>query len=159
MPSLKDELFGKLHCVNGFWRGKTKIKMFGLEREITLTVDGSQSADFSAVQREAYIHFLRHMKSITDQAEERIFDYYIENFEEYRESLGAEANKAVQKVDHISELKSFVIPTELIVRRVRSNGIRRLGLLCDASWDIENGVGIKIENEFIKEVGYQDVVL
>ncbi|WP_394336076.1 DUF6985 domain-containing protein [Bacillus safensis] len=50
-------------------------------------------------------------------------------------------------------------PTELIVRRVRENGKRRLGLLCDVSWDIEDGLGIKIENEVVEEVGYQDRVL
>ncbi|WP_411909115.1 DUF6985 domain-containing protein [Bacillus sp. RAR_GA_16] len=59
----------------------------------------------------------------------------------------------------IKDLTKIVNPTELIVRRVREHGKRRLGLLFEAKWDIENGVGVKIENEVVKEVGYQDIVL
>jgi hypothetical protein len=71
----------------------------------------------------------------------------------------SEADSFAPKIDSISDLKRLVNPTELIVRRVRKNGKRRLGLLCDVSWDIENGLGIKIENEIVEEVGFQDIVL
>lgn len=69
------------------------------------------------------------------------------------------ANKIAPKIDYLTGLTELVKPTELIVRRVRENGKRRLGLLCDVSWDIEDGLGIKIENEVVEEVGYQDRVL
>ncbi|WP_280559807.1 DUF6985 domain-containing protein [Priestia megaterium] len=71
----------------------------------------------------------------------------------------SEANHVVPKIHSVSGLKRLVEPTELIVRRVRNNGKRRLGLLCDVSWDIENGIGVKIEDEVAEEVGYQDIVL
>ncbi|WP_415820871.1 DUF6985 domain-containing protein, partial [Listeria booriae] len=51
------------------------------------------------------------------------------------------------------------IPTQLIIRRVRKNGVRRIGLVCDCTWDTDNGVGVRIENEKVEEVDYQDIVL
>lgn len=113
------------------------------------------------MQREAFINFNQEMKNIIHEAEKQVYDYYIENYEEYREMLGneSEADKFAPKIDSISDLNGIVKPVELIVRRVRKNGKRRLGLLCDVSWDIDNGMGIKIEDEMVEEVGYQDIVL
>lgn len=74
--------------------------------------------------------------NIMNEAEKLVYDYYIDNYEEYREMLGnkSEADNFAPKVESASDLKSLVKPTELIVRRVRKNGKRRLGLLCDVSW-------------------------
>ncbi|KQL35462.1 hypothetical protein [Psychrobacillus sp. FJAT-21963] len=161
MTMINDELFGKLEYKNNFWRGKTTITMFDLEKEILLSVDAHESANFSNVQREAFLNFIQDMKDIINEVEKQVYDYYSENYEEYRDMLGneSEADKIAPKIDSILDLKRLVKPTELIVRRVRKNGMRRLGLLCEVSWDIENGLGIKIEDEIVEEVGYQDIVL
>ncbi|USL40245.1 DUF6985 domain-containing protein [Priestia megaterium] len=161
MAMIDDELFGKLKYKNNFWRGKTMIKMFDVEKEILLSVDTYENTDFSNVQREAFLSFIQDMENIMNEAEKHIYDYYCENYEEYREMVcnKSEADQVVPKIDSVSGLKRLVEPTELIVRRVRKNGKRRLGLLCDVSWDIENGMGIKMEDEVVEEVGYQDIVL
>lgn len=161
MTNINDELFGELEYKNNYWRGKTTIRMFDLEKEILLSVDAHESADFSSIQREAFRNFIQDMKNIINEVENQVYEYYSENFEEYREMLGdeTEADKIAPKIDSISDLKRLVKPTELIVRRVRKNGKRRLGLLCVVSWDTEDGLGIKIEDEIVEEVGYQDIVL
>ncbi|UKS66172.1 hypothetical protein K6T23_04700 [Rossellomorea marisflavi] len=71
----------------------------------------------------------------------------------------SKANKNAPKLDSLTGLAELVKPTEFIVRRARKNGKRRLGLLCDVSWDTENGLGIRIEDEVVEEVGYQDIAL
>ncbi len=160
MTIINDELFGKLEYKNNFWRGKTTIKMFDLENKIILSVDADESANFSSVQKDAFSKFNQNMKKIIEDAEIHIYDYYKESLEEYREMLGndLEVDKIAPEIDSISDLKKMVRPTELIVRRVRKKG-RRLGLLCNASWNIEDGLGIKIEDELVQEVGYQDIIL
>lgn len=161
MIKINDELFGELEYQKNFWRGKTTIQMFDMDIEIVLSVDGNEDADFSNIQREAFRNFKNEMKNIMDEVKIQIYEYYSENFEEYREMLGnkTEADKITPKIDTILALKRIVKPTELIVRRVRKNGKRRLGLLCDVTWDIEDGLGVKIEDEVVEEVGYQDIVL
>jgi flagellar motility protein MotE (MotC chaperone) len=158
--NVNDELFGRLEYINNFWRGKTTIKMFDLEKEIILSVDADESANFSNVQKDAFSKFNQNMKKIIEDAEIQIYDYYNENYQEYREMLenDPEIDKIAPEIDSISDLRKLVKPTELIVRRVRSKG-RRLGLLCDASWNIEDGLGIRIEDEIVEEVGYQDSIL
>lgn len=160
MTEINDELFGELEYQKNYWRGKTTIKMFDMDIKIMLSVDGHESADFSNIQREAFRNFNNDMKNIMDEAEQQIYEYYSKNIEEYREMLGnkTEADNIAPKNDSILTLKRLVKPTELIVRRVRKNGKRRLGLLCDVTWDIEDGLGIKIEDEIVEEVGYQDIV-
>ncbi|MGE7184007.1 DUF6985 domain-containing protein [Peribacillus sp. NPDC006672] len=161
MIKINDELFGELEYQKNYWRGKTTILMFDMDIEIILSVDGHEDANFSNIQREAFRNFKNETKNIMDEVEMQIYEYYSENFEEYREMLGnkSEADKIAPKIDSILALKRLVKPTELIVRRVRNNGKRRLGLLCDVTWDIEDGLGIKIEDEVVEEVGYQDIVL
>lgn len=161
MEIINDDLFGELVYKCNFWRGKVFLTMFNVKTEIRLTVDAHETADFSTVQREAFLNFIGQMKTIINQAEKQVYHYYNENYEEYREMLGSESeeNRIIPKVDSVLDLKNFVKPTELIIRRVRANEKRRLGLLFDTSWDMENGLGIKIENEIVEEVGYQDIVL
>ena len=161
MTRINDELFGKLEHKNNFWRGKTRIKMFGEEKEILLSIDAYENTDFSNVQKEAFLSFIQDMENIMNETEKHIYDYYIENYEEYREMIGnkLEADQVVPNIHAVSNLKKLVEPAELMVRRVRKNGKRRLGLLCNVCWDIENGIGVKIEDEVVEEVGYQDIVL
>ncbi|SNZ14016.1 hypothetical protein SAMN05421503_2198 [Terribacillus aidingensis] len=161
MTKINDELFGELEYKNNFWRGEMTIKMFNVERKIILSVDAHEDADFSNIQRNAFRNFIQDMNHIMSEAEKEVYEYYSENVDEYREMLEDElqANKIAPKIDSLTRLAELVKPTELIVRRVRKNGKRRLGLLCDVSWDIEDGLGIKIEDEVVEEVGYQDIVL
>ncbi|WP_396432375.1 DUF6985 domain-containing protein [Listeria booriae] len=143
-----------------YWSGKTSITMFGKKREVILSIDGEEDANFSPIQREAYINFMSNMDEIMDAVELGIFEYYEDNYEEYRDMAGeVEADKIAPEISTIEELGNLVIPTQLIVRRVRKNGVRRIGLVCDCTWDIDNGVGVRIENEKVEEVDYQDIVL
>ena len=161
MKMINDELFGELEYKYNFWRGEMTIRMFNVEKRILLSVDGHEDADFSNTQRDAFHNFIQDMNHIMSEVEKEVYEYYSENVDEYREMLGDEsqANKMAPKIDSLTGLADLVKPTELIVRRVRKNGKRRLGLLCDVSWDIEDGLGIKIEDEVVEEVGYQDIVL
>lgn len=36
---------------------------------------------------------------------------------------------------------------------------RDIGITFDCTWDIENGLGIRLLNERVTEVGYQDVAI
>ncbi|GLI82697.1 hypothetical protein ANABIO32_03840 [Rossellomorea marisflavi] len=156
-----DELFGELEYKNNFWRGEMIINMFNVERKILLSVDAHEDADFSNIQRVAFQNFIQDMSPIMSEAEKEVYEYYSEIVDEYREMVDDEslANKIAPKIDSLTGLAELVKPTELIVRRVRKNGKRRLGLLCDVSWDIEDGLGMKINDEVVEEVGYQDIVL
>ncbi|MBC1211970.1 hypothetical protein HB815_13670 [Listeria booriae] len=159
MKKINDDLFGEIEF-DMYWSGKTSITMFGKKSEVILSIDGEEDANFSPIQREAYTNFMSNMDGIMDAVELGIFEYYEDNYEEYRDMAGeVEADKIAPEISTIKELGNLVIPTQLIIRRVRKNGVRRIGLVCDCTWDIDNGVGVRIDNEKVEEVDYQDIVL
>ncbi|WP_415821359.1 DUF6985 domain-containing protein, partial [Listeria booriae] len=47
-----------------YWSGKTSITMFGKKREVILSIDGEEDANFSPIQREAYTNFMSNMDEI-----------------------------------------------------------------------------------------------
>lgn len=159
MDKLNHELFGEI-SYDLYWSGQQKIKIFGKERVIILSIDGNENGEFQDAQKEAYSNLVDNMENIMTKAEEAIFDYYQEVYMEYRDMVEAdEADKIAPIIENKEELGNLVEPTQLIIRRVRNNGIRRLGLLFDCTWNIEHGLAVKIEDEEVVEVGFQDIVL
>ena len=156
---MNHELFGEI-SYDLYWSGQQKIKIFGKEKVIILSIDGNESGEFQDAQKEAYINLVDNMENIMIKAEEAIFDYYQEIYMDYRDMVEAdEADKIAPIIENKEELGNLVEPTQLIIRRVRNNGIRRLGLLFDCAWNIEHGLAVKIEDEEVVEVGFQDIVL
>ncbi|WP_415821525.1 DUF6985 domain-containing protein, partial [Listeria booriae] len=49
--------------------------MFGKKREVILSIDGEEDANFSPIQREAYTNFMSNMDEIMDAVELGIFEY------------------------------------------------------------------------------------
>ncbi|MFE6077501.1 DUF6985 domain-containing protein [Paenibacillus sp. NPDC057886] len=159
MANLNHELFGEI-SYDLYWSGQQKIKIFGKEKFIILSIDGNEEGEFHDVQKEAYTNLVENMDDIITEVEEAIFDYYREVYMDYREMVGEdESDKIAPIIENKEELGHLVEPTQLIIRRVRKNGVRRIGFLFNCTWEIENGLAVKIEDEEIVEVGFQDMVL
>ncbi|MEK3951074.1 MULTISPECIES: DUF6985 domain-containing protein [Paenibacillus] len=159
MDRLNHELFGEI-SYDLYWSGQQEIKIFGEKRMVILSIDGNEDGEFQDAQKEAYINFLNDMDNIMTEAEKSIFDHYQEVYMDYRDMVGEEeADKIAPVIKDIEDLGKLVEPTQLIIRRVRKNGIRRIGLLFNCTWEIEHGLAVKIEDEEITEVGFQDIVL
>jgi hypothetical protein len=159
MANLNHELFGEI-SYDLYWSGQQKIKMFGKDKVIILSVDGNEEGEFHDAQKEAYTNLIGNMDDIMTKVEEAIFDYYQEVYMDYREMVGEEeADKIAPIIENKEELDHLIEPTQLIIRRVRKNGVRRIGLLFNCTWEIEHGLAVKIEDEEIVEVGFQDIVL
>ncbi|WP_438498472.1 DUF6985 domain-containing protein [Paenibacillus sp. IHBB 3054] len=159
MASLNHELFGGI-TYDLYWSGKQKVKIFGEERSVILSIDGNEEGEFQGAQKEAYINFVGNMENMIMKIEDAIFDYYQESYVEYRDMVGEDvADKIAPIIENKEEMGKLVEPTQLIIRKVRKNGFRRIGLLFNCTWEIEHGLAVKIEDEEIVEVGFQDIVL
>ncbi|MEY8747008.1 DUF6985 domain-containing protein [Paenibacillus tundrae] len=159
MANLNHELFGEI-SYDLYWSGQQKIKMFGKNKIIILSIDGNEEGEFHDAQKEAYTNLIENMDDIMTNVEEAIFDYYQEVYMDYREMVGEEeADKIAPIIENKEELDHLIEPTQLIIRRVLKNGVRRIGLLFNCTWEIEHGLAVKIEDEEIVEVGFQDIVL
>ncbi|UOB64826.1 DUF6985 domain-containing protein, partial [Bacillus thuringiensis] len=107
----------------------------------------------------AYRKFITDINKLTKEAEQAIFEYYKEEYMEYRDMVGDEsADKIAPIITTIQELGKLVEPVGLIILPDFEDGIRRVGLIFNCTWE-EDGVGVKFENEQVVEVGYQDIVI
>lgn len=159
MTQMDHVLFGKI-TYDLYWSGQLKITIFGKKSSVILSIDGNENGDFQEAQKQAYCNLLGDIDRIMAQTEEAIGSYYRKIIMECGEEEGAgEADeKSSVNIDK-EQLRHLVVPTQLIIRRVRNDGNRRIGLLFDCTWDDEHGLAIKFENEKIVEVGLQDIVL
>ncbi|AJS61116.1 DUF6985 domain-containing protein [Paenibacillus sp. IHBB 10380] len=156
----KDELFGEI-VYEDLWIGTTEITMFGKNPKILLNIYGEENEEITPNQRDAFSQFKANITNIVKESEDEIFKYYLENFEDYRamQSDSEEVEKIAPKISSIEELGKLVTPTCLLIRYDFDDGIRRVGILCDCTWEREHGLGISIEDEKVLEVGLQDIVL
>ncbi len=156
----KDELFGEI-VYEDLWIGTTEVTMFGENRKILLNIYGEENEEINSNQRDAFSQFKANMPSIVKESEDKILEYYLENYEDYRamQSDSEEVEKIAPKISSIDELGRLVTPTGLLIRYDFEDGIRRVGILCDCTWEQEHGLGISVENEEVVKVGLQDIVL
>jgi len=73
--------------------------------------------------------------------------------------MQSDSEKIAPKISSIEELGEIVTPTSLLIRYDFEDGVRRVGILCDCTWEPEHGLGISIEDEKVVEIGLQDIVL
>ncbi|MBJ8029487.1 hypothetical protein [Bacillus cereus group sp. N21] len=158
MKKINHELFGEL-IYDGYWTGKQKIAILGHDKIVPLTIDGEEHDVFSAIQEEAYSKFIADTNRLIQEAEQAIFEYYQEECLEYRAMLGDEsADEIVPIITTNQQLGKLVDPIGLTILPDFEDGVRRLGLIFNCTWE-EDGIGVRFENEEVIEVGYQDIVI
>ncbi|PGC42994.1 DUF6985 domain-containing protein [Bacillus pseudomycoides] len=158
MKKINHKLFGEL-IYDGYWTGKQKIAILGHDKIVPLTIDGEEHDVFSAIQEEAYSKFIADTNRLIQEAEQAIFEYYQEECLEYRAMLGDEsADEIVLIITTTQQLGKLVDPIGLTILPDFEDGVRRLGLIFNCTWE-EDGIGVRFENEEVIEVGYQDIVI
>ena len=153
---INDTVFGELNYITS-WHGNAKILFCGDVIDIAIMIDGEEDGIFSEAQYEAFNSLVSKWEQIQDSLLSAILDYYLR----VRSELGYadEENKAYPLIDTIDQIRSMIkivgisIPYEDIFEG------RDAGITFDCSWDIENGLGIRLINEEVFKIGYQDVVL
>ncbi|MCI0765518.1 hypothetical protein [Bacillus sp. TL12] len=158
MRKMNHELFSEI-SYDLFWSGKQKITIFGRDKIVPLTIDGEEDDEFPTIQEEAYRKFIAAINRLIQEAEQAIFEYYQEECLEYRAMLGDEsADEIAPLITTTQQLGNLVDPIGLIILPDFEDGVRRVGLIFNCTWE-EDGIGVKFENEEVVEVGYQDIVI
>lgn len=94
---------------------------------------------------------------IEDEVLEPILDYYRNK----REELGydEEWNEAYPEIVTTKDLLNYITLVGIKIPYVDIYGRRSIGLSFDCTWDDENGLGIRLRDEHVVEVGYGDIVM
>ena len=154
--SVENAVFGKIFY-DGSWYRELKVNFFNKETDIELIIDGDEDAEFEVEQYDAYKAIMDNWPEIHTRFLEPILKYYINE----RKGLGYDTNNNVNypQIDTIEQLLEHVTLLGIVVPYAGLYGEgRSIGISFDCTWDDENGVGLRLFNEQIVEVGSQDIV-
>ena len=142
-------------CTDGLidlpWYGEPKSIRVYFERE---------GEEPSAAQLEAFNSFIKLKEETFQKLEAQLFEYYaqvrIEASEYYEEAYFKETYPPVSSPKELSKRLKF---KNVLIGYYDEDWSSYIGLVIDCDWDIDNGVGVKIEGNKVVEIGEQDIVL
>lgn len=153
---INDAVFGELEYNYG-WVRYTTIEFCGKEAEIALMVKGEEDGKFDEEQYIAYKSLMQNWEQLQQGFLQAILDYY----KQERQELGydIEVNENYPQIESINQLLEMINLVGIVVPYGDIYEERDIGITFDCTWDIENGLGIRLLNERVAEVGYQDVAI
>ena len=153
--SMTDKTFGELFYDYG-WNGIVPLNWLDETENICLSVSGEEEDGISDYQRECFTAFMDAWPALQSEVLEQIFIYYQKLAEELGYGDGSHPDYPL--LGQMSDIKDHI---HLDLINIFEEGIydgRCVGLAFSCSWDDENGCGVLLINEHVKEIGYQDIV-
>ncbi|PFD27830.1 DUF2004 domain-containing protein [Bacillus cereus] len=153
---INDSVFGKLEY-DFIWSKDTTISFFGNEVEIALIVKGDESGQFNEEQYVAYTSLMQNWEHLQQSFLQPILEYY----KQERHELGydIEVNESYPLVETTDQILEMINLDGIIVPYAGIFEGRDIRITFKCTWDIENGLGLRLLDEQVTEVGYQDVVI
>lgn len=153
---INNEVFGKL-TFNYTWSKDEKILFGGKEVDIVILIAGDEDGEFEEGQYEAYKMLKSKWIDIQDKLLESILVYY----ENRREELGydIEANRNYPEIKTTNEILKHITLVGIKIPYAEIYGGRSIGLSFDCTWDDENGLGLRLNDEDVLKVGFQDIAI
>ncbi|NLL05736.1 MAG: DUF2004 domain-containing protein [Clostridiaceae bacterium] len=154
---INDKVFGELEY-NYTWSKDTTIKFLGKEVKIALMVKGNEDGKFEDEQYTSYNSLVQNWEQVQYDILQPILDYY----KEKRYKLGYDEDEEDENysiIKTIEELLEKIIFVGIVIPYAGSFEGRDIGLIFDCTWDKENGLGLRLVDEKIVKVGYQDVAI
>lgn len=152
---MRDQTFGELNYEFG-WNGTVLLDCFGKKETVDFTVYGEEESDITDYQRKCFTAFLEAWNGIQNEVLTQICSYYENLIREL--GYGDGPNPQYPLLKDPEKMKEL-IHLDLIL--INEEGIyegRCVGLAFSCTWDDENGLGVLLLNEQVKEIGYQDIV-
>ncbi|UYW68129.1 MULTISPECIES: DUF2004 domain-containing protein [Bacillus cereus group] len=153
---INDAVFGELEY-DFVWSKDTSINFLGNEVEIALIVKGDEDGKFDEEQYVAYTSLMQNWEQLQQSFLQSILYYY----KQERQELGydIEVNENYPLVETTNEILEMISLDGIVVPYAGIFDGRDIGITFNCTWDTENGLGIRLLNEKVTEVGYQDVAI
>jgi len=153
---INDVVFGELEYNYG-WVKYTTIEFCGKEAGIALMVKGEEDGKFDEEQYSAYNSLVQNWEQLQQGFLQAILDYY--KLERQELGYDIEVNENYPQIETTNQLLEMITLVGIVVPYGDINEDRDIGITFDCTWDTENGLGLRLLNEKVTEVGYQDVAI
>ncbi|WP_339178234.1 DUF2004 domain-containing protein [Paenibacillus sp. FSL H8-0317] len=153
---INDSVFGELEF-DYVWTKGTTINFLGNETEISLIVKGDEDGRFDEEQYLAYQALMKNW----DQLQQSFLQPILEYYQQKRYELGYDIalNENYPLVDTTDQILQMIALDGIVVPYGDIREGRDIGILFNCTWDSENGLGLRLLDEEIADVGYQDVAI
>ncbi len=154
--TINDVIFGELEY-DYVWSRVITIDFFGNATEIDLIIDGEEDGQFEEGQYTAYQSLMENWSDLQLNLLNSILTYY----KQERHELGydIEVNENYPTVETTEQILEMISLDAIVVRYADVFEARHIGITFNCTWDTENGLGLRLLNEKVTEVGYQDVAI
>ncbi|MDQ0395039.1 DUF6985 domain-containing protein [Labrys monachus] len=157
MGTIEDPVFGKLWWDGLSWKREYDAFIFGEDRTVILVVD--EDSGPTAAQQEIFVKFYRHKDQCIRDIERSIYAYYLSILDEKRADLGDVADEEMPIVSNINELGALVPLEQIVIKDPYYGDDKIIALLFGCTWDDSHGLGVKLTDNKVTDVGQQDIVL
>lgn len=154
--TINDPVFGELEYEYG-WSRDTIIRFFEKESEISLMIDGEEDGEFDERQYMAYQTFMQNWEDLQPSLLQAILDYY--KLERKQLGYDNELNENYPLIKTPDQILEMITLDGIVVPYADIFEGRDIGITFNCTWDTENGLGIRLINEKVTKVGYQDVAI
>ena len=153
---MTDKIFGEIEF-DYTWSRDEEIIFNDKKENIVLLIAGDEDGEFEEGQYEAYTS----LKNKWDTIQKNILPSILEYYKTIREELGFDVveNDNYPNIEDEAELLTHITLVGIKVPYAELYGGRSIGLSFDCTWDEENGVGVRLSDEEVIEVGFQDVAI
>ena len=138
-----------------------KVKLEFLAKKNIEVVFWDYKGKITDKQTKNLTEFVKQEKELNEKIKFAIFEYYKSVYDDYKSGIDL-ANKEITK-EQLEKILPTPTTPEMLFQNYEIGNIHiqddkncklgTIGLEFDCDWDIENGLGVKIENWKIKEVG------
>lgn len=133
------------------------MEFFGKEAEAALMIKGEEDGKFDKEQFVAYSSFMQKWGQIQYSILQSTLNYYIQTRHELGYDIDYNVNyPEIETTDQILEMINLV---GIVVPYGDIYDERDMGITFDCKWDIENRLRLRLLNEQVNEIGYQDVAI
>ncbi|KOP64769.1 cytoplasmic protein [Bacillus sp. FJAT-18019] len=153
---INDGVFGELDY-DYIWSKNTSINYFGVETTISLMVKGDEEGIFDKEQYFAYQMLMENWEQMQISLLQSILNYYQQKRHELGYDITFDANYPF--IDTTEQLMQMITLDGIVVPYGDINEERDIGILFNCTWDLENGLGLRLLDEKVVDVGYQDVAI
>lgn len=153
---MNDPVFGEIEYEYG-WTRDIVITFGSKETEITLMIDAEEDGNFDCHQYEAYKEFMQNWNGIASLLMEEILGYYKQK--RYKLGYDIEVNENYPLVETTDQILEMISLDGIVIPYGDIFDGRDIGVTFNSSWDSENGLGLRLLNEQVVEVSYQDIVI
>ncbi|KEQ12244.1 hypothetical protein GZ78_27855 [Endozoicomonas numazuensis] len=158
MIEIDDNVFGRI-VYDLYWKRSYTLSFLNKDRDITLVIDGDEDGDFEDSQYKAFQNFEAIKTSLIPDVEDNLFKYYLANISENRDKFGIQSDKMAPLIFNKEGLDTLLDLKQVVVIESFDSNDLNIGLVFDAKWEPELGIGVKLINGKLVEIGYQDIVL